>query len=79
MAFYSLIPILMISFSKVPIRFILYGLIPVLWLVLFTLLLHLFFTREGDLIVNWGWFKIYEEGIETGDFYFIYDFFYLFW
>ena len=60
--------ILMILLSKVRIRFILSGLIPVLWLVLFTLLLHLFFTREGDLIVDWGWFKIYEEGIRQGIF-----------
>ena len=60
--------ILMIMFSKVRIRFILSGLIPVLWLVLFTLLLHLFFTKEGDLIVDWGWFKIYEEGIRQGIF-----------
>ena len=60
--------ILMITFSNVRIRFILSGLIPVLWLVLFTLLLHLFFTKEGDLIVDWGWFKIYEEGIRQGIF-----------
>ena len=60
--------ILMITFSKVRIRFILSGLIPVLWLVLFTLLLHLFFTKEGALIVDWGWFKIYEEGIRQGIF-----------
>ena len=60
--------VLMIMFSKVPIRFILTGLIPVLWLVLFTLLIHLFFTREGNLVVDWGWIKIYEEGIRQGIF-----------
>ena len=60
--------ILLILLSKVRIRFILSGLIPVLWLVLFTLLLHLFFTREGTLIVDWGWIKIYEEGIRQGIF-----------
>jgi energy-coupling factor transport system permease protein len=58
----------MIMMSQVPLRFILMGLIPVLWLVLFTLLLHLFFTREGDIVVDWGWFKIYEEGIRQGIF-----------
>ena len=46
--------LIMISLSKIPIRFILNGLIPVLWLVGFTLLLHLLFTREGELIVNLG-------------------------
>ena len=60
--------VLMILLSKVRIRFILSGLIPVLWLVLFTLLIHLFFTREGALVVDWGWVKIYEEGIRQGIF-----------
>jgi len=60
--------VIMILLSKVPIRFILTGLIPVLWLVLFTFLLHLFFTREGAILVDWGWFKIYEEGIRQGIF-----------
>lgn len=58
----------MLLLSKVPIRFIINGLIPILWLVLFTLLIHLFFTREGDLLINWGWFKIYEEGVRQGVF-----------
>ena len=57
---------IMIIFSKVSIRFILTGLIPVLWLVLFTLLVHFFFTRGGALLVDWGWFKIYEEGVRQG-------------
>ena len=60
--------LIMISLSKIPIRFILNGLIPVLWLVVFTLFIHLFFTREGELIVNLGWFKIYEEGLRQGVF-----------
>lgn len=58
--------VIMIIFSKVSIRFILTGLIPVLWLVLFTLLVHFFFTRGGALLVDWGWFKIYEEGVRQG-------------
>ena len=60
--------LIMISLSKIPIRFILNGLIPVLWLVGFTLIIHLLFTREGELIVNLGWFKIYEEGLRQGIF-----------
>jgi energy-coupling factor transport system permease protein len=57
---------LMIFLSKVPIRFILIGLMPVLWLVAFTLIIHLFLTKQGDLIIDWGWIKIYEEGIRQG-------------
>ena len=58
----------MISLSKIPFRFILNGLIPILWLVTFTLFIHLFFTREGDVLVNLGWLKIHEEGVRQGVF-----------
>ncbi|QED45975.1 energy-coupling factor transporter transmembrane component T family protein [Cytobacillus dafuensis] len=58
----------MVSLSKVPFRFIIAGLKPVLWLVLFTMLLHLFLTKEGEIIFQAGWFKIYEEGLRQGIF-----------
>ncbi|MEH7124719.1 energy-coupling factor transporter transmembrane protein EcfT [Bacillus sp. JJ1532] len=57
---------LMVSMSKVPLRFILSGLKPVLWLVLFTLLLHLFLTKDGKILFQAGWFTIYEEGLRMG-------------
>ncbi|MDF1509232.1 energy-coupling factor transporter transmembrane protein EcfT [Robertmurraya sp. DFI.2.37] len=58
----------MVLSSKVPIRFLLGGLKLVLWLVLFTLILHLFFTKEGEIIFQWGWVMIYEEGLKKGIF-----------
>ncbi|MGP7819303.1 energy-coupling factor transporter transmembrane component T family protein [Niallia sp. 01092] len=58
--------LLMVLLSKVPIKFIYNGLKPVLWLIIFTLVLHLFFTREGDLVFQYGWIKIYEEGMRMG-------------
>lgn len=58
----------MVFSSKVPVRFLFGGLKLVLWLVLFTLILHLFFTREGEIIVQWGWLTIYEEGLKQGIF-----------
>ena len=58
--------VIMMILSKIPIRFILTGLIPVLWLAIFTLFIHFFFTRGGALLVDWGWFKIYEEGVRQG-------------
>ncbi|HWO78626.1 MAG TPA: energy-coupling factor transporter transmembrane protein EcfT [Bacillus sp. (in: firmicutes)] len=54
--------------SNVPYKFLLNGLKPILIIILFTFLLHLFFTKEGDLVVEWGWIKIYEEGIRQGIF-----------
>lgn len=59
---------LMVSLSKVPIRFLLAGLKPVLWLVLFTLILHLFLTKDGEILFQAGWFTIYEEGLRQGVF-----------
>ncbi|GKU84975.1 energy-coupling factor transporter transmembrane protein EcfT [Niallia sp. NCCP-28] len=52
--------------SKVPIKYIYIGLKPVLWLILFTFFLHLFFTKEGNLFFHYGWIRIYEEGIRMG-------------
>lgn len=58
--------LLMVGMSKIPPRFLYQGLKPVLFLVAFTFLLHIFMTREGDIVVDWGWLKIYEEGIRQG-------------
>lgn len=58
----------MIFMSKVPVRFIMGGLKPVFLLVIFTLFLHLFLTREGDIIFQAGWLTIYEEGLRQGIF-----------
>lgn len=59
---------LMVALSKVPFRFIYTGLKPVLLLVIFTLFLHLFLTKEGEVIFRFGWLTIYEEGLRQGIF-----------
>ncbi|MBY0149423.1 energy-coupling factor transporter transmembrane protein EcfT [Neobacillus niacini] len=59
---------LMLGLSKIPVRFLYAGLKPVLWLVLFTLLLQVFFTKEGSLLYELGPIKIYEEGVRQGIF-----------
>ncbi|GIN42117.1 MULTISPECIES: energy-coupling factor transporter transmembrane component T family protein [Heyndrickxia] len=60
--------ILLILLSKIPFSFFLKGLKPILWLILFTLFLHLFFTKQGSLIFHLGFVKIYEEGVRQGVF-----------
>lgn len=60
--------ILMLGLSKIPIRFLYAGLKPVIWLVLFTLLLHLFLTKDGELLFKLGWVEIHEEGVKQGIF-----------
>jgi energy-coupling factor transport system permease protein len=68
---YALIGIytfLMLGLSRIPVRFLYAGLKPVLWLVLFTLLLQVFFTKDGNLLYELGPVKIYEEGVRQGIF-----------
>ncbi|SEN73640.1 energy-coupling factor transport system permease protein [Mesobacillus persicus] len=60
--------LVMAGFSKIPARFLIGGLKPVLWLVIFTFFLHLFLTKEGEVILDLGLFKIYEEGLRQGIF-----------
>lgn len=50
---------LMLGLSKVPMRFVFGGLKLVFILILFTFLLHIFLTKEGPVIFELGWFKVY--------------------
>ena len=54
--------------SKIRFYFLFNGLKPILFLIIFTLLMHMFFTREGALLVDWKVVKIYEEGLRQGIF-----------
>ncbi|WP_456279524.1 energy-coupling factor transporter transmembrane component T family protein [Bacillus sp. AK128] len=54
--------------TKIPLAFVLKGLKPVIWIILFTFLLHIFMTKEGPLLFEWGWISIYEEGLRQGIF-----------
>lgn len=56
----------LIILSKIPIRFLLNGLKPILILIIFTFLLHVFFTKEGEELVKLGWLTIYKGGVQQG-------------
>ncbi|MDQ0220584.1 energy-coupling factor transporter transmembrane protein EcfT [Peribacillus cavernae] len=56
----------LIALSKIPARFLFNGLKPILFLILFTLLLHILFTKEGDVIYDFGFIEIYEGGLRQG-------------
>lgn len=60
--------LLVIIASRIRLYFLLNGLKPILFLIIFTFLMHLFFTREGALLVDWKVIKIYEEGLRQGIF-----------
>lgn len=52
--------------SKVPIRFIIKGLTPIWFLIIFTFILHLFVTREGTVIFEFWIFEFYSGGLIQG-------------
>ncbi|MBM7650545.1 energy-coupling factor transport system permease protein [Bacillus ectoiniformans] len=60
--------LVVVSLAKINIRFLFAGLRPVLWLILFTFILHLFFTKEGELLFSFGFIDIYKEGLIQGAF-----------
>ncbi|PIC76959.1 cobalt ABC transporter permease [Sporosarcina sp. P19] len=57
-----------IALARIRPYFLINGLKPVIFLIIFTLLLHIFFTREGPVIFEWKFIKIYEEGLRMGIF-----------
>lgn len=58
----------MVGLARIPFRFLYNGLKPVLWLVLITLILQLFFTKQGSVWLHIGPVKVYEEGVRQGIF-----------
>ncbi|GGL63730.1 energy-coupling factor transporter transmembrane component T family protein [Sporolactobacillus putidus] len=52
-----------IYFSKVPLHFVYQGLRSVLFIVLVTFVLNLFFTAGGPLLFSMGWLHIYLNGL----------------
>lgn len=57
-----------IKLSKVPVKFIVKGLKPVVILLLFTVVMNLFLTRGGDTLVHFWIFTITESGLRTSVF-----------
>ncbi|AYC30583.1 energy-coupling factor transporter transmembrane component T family protein [Paenisporosarcina cavernae] len=57
-----------VGLSKIRPYFLLNGLKPVVFLVLFTFFLHLFFTKGGDVLFSYRFITIYEEGLRQGIF-----------
>lgn len=67
-AFLIVLTLLVIFMSRIRLYFLLNGLKPIIFLLVFTFVIHIFFTREGDILFELGFFKIYEEGLRQGVF-----------
>lgn len=52
--------------TRIPVKFILKGLTPVWFLIVFTFLLHIFITKEGAVLFEVFSFKIYMGGVIQG-------------
>lgn len=57
-----------IHLSRVPLKFILKGLKPIVILLLFTIVMNLFLTRGGETLVHFWIFTITESGLRTSVF-----------
>ncbi|MCF8009167.1 MAG: energy-coupling factor transporter transmembrane protein EcfT [Halanaerobiales bacterium] len=60
--------LIVIKLSQLPIKKVLRGLKPILFLVLLTLILHIFMTRGGEVLFQWKFLRIESEGLFTGTF-----------
>src|SRR5690625_1112743 len=52
--------------TRIPLRFIIKGLTPIWFLIVFTFLLHLFLTKEGPVVFEWWAFTFHKGGIIQG-------------
>lgn len=52
--------------SRIRLYFLINGLKPVLFLMIFTFLIHILFTKEGAVVLDLGFLKIYEDGLRQG-------------
>lgn len=62
----SLFTLLAIIVTRIPIRYILRGLIPIWFLIVFTFMLHIFLTKEGEILLQIANVKIYTGGVVRG-------------
>lgn len=61
-----LIALSVIWIARLPLRLLLRGLRPLYFIIAFTLILHVFFTKGGDVLLRLGKITIESEGLYTG-------------
>ena len=59
---------LVIAISKVPFKFILKGLKPLIFIILITFSINIFLTKGDNIIFRLGPLRVYEEGLRLGTF-----------
>lgn len=66
--FWGYIPIVLfillsLYVSKLKLSFALRPLKPMLWMMLFLLIVNVLVMRTGTLLIDWGWFKVYSDAL----------------
>ncbi len=57
-----------IFLSKLKFKYIIKSIKPILFIIIFTVLIHFFMTRGGEVLWEFGWLRIEEEGFYLGVF-----------
>jgi ABC-type cobalt transport system, permease component CbiQ and related transporters len=68
--FLGIFTLIGIYLSKIKLGFFIRGVRPLIWLILFTVALQIFFTNGGDVYWQWGIFRLTEYGLQNGFFIF---------
>lgn len=55
--------ILLISIAKIPFKIILRSLKPIIFIMLFTVVINVFWTTGDNLLFSWGFINVYAEGL----------------
>ncbi|GIW49759.1 MAG: energy-coupling factor transporter transmembrane protein EcfT [Anoxybacillus sp.] len=64
----TLFTCLLLFLSRIPFSFMIRGLKPVLWVIVFTFFLHVLLTKEGDIVFQWLGMEVYDKAIQQGAF-----------
>lgn len=62
----TLLSLTVILLARLPLKLMVRGLRPLYFIIAFTLILHIFFTKGGDVLVRWGRIAIESQGLFTG-------------
>lgn len=62
----TLLTLAVILLARLPLKLMLRGLRPLYFIIAFTLVLHIFFTKGGDVLLQWGKLTIESQGLFTG-------------
>ncbi|AQP53833.1 cobalt ABC transporter ATP-binding protein [Vagococcus penaei] len=57
--------------SKISLKFFINGVKPLIWLILFTVILQVLFTQGGDVYFHWGFITISQFGLTNGAYIFL--------